>query len=145
MLRHGPGLERRQGLLFRCIDIGAELFAIAAAVTRADMLRRRRGDQARDEAREAMRLADSFAAGSRRRVGELFRHIRSNHDAADYRIAQDIMAGDFTWMERDIVGLQKAQLEAWKGPAPELSSDGSDGSAHARRTRRVAEVQTQVV
>ena len=54
MLRHGPGLERRQGLLFRCIDIGAELFAIAAAVTRADMLRRREGDAARDEAREAM-------------------------------------------------------------------------------------------
>ena len=109
------------------------------------MLRRREGDEARDEAREAARLADSFAAESRRRVGELFRRIRSNHDAADYRIAQDIMAGDFTWMERDIVGLQKAQLEAWKGPAPELSSDGSVGRAHARRTRRVAEVQTQVV
>ncbi|WP_420633956.1 acyl-CoA dehydrogenase family protein [Candidatus Palauibacter sp.] len=120
MVRHGPGLERRQGLLFRCIDIGAELFAMAAAVTRADMLRRRAGDAAGDETREAVRLADSFAAGSRRRVGELFRHIRSNHDAADYRIAQDIMAGDFTWMERDIVGLQKAQLEAWKGALPEV-------------------------
>ncbi|MXX78238.1 MAG: acyl-CoA dehydrogenase, partial [Gemmatimonadales bacterium] len=64
MLRHGPKLERRQGLLFRCIDIGAELFAIAAAVTRADMLRRREGDEARDEAVKAARLADSFAAGS---------------------------------------------------------------------------------
>ena len=127
MLRHGPKLERRQGLLFRCIDIGAELFAIAAAVTRADMLRRREGDEARDEAVKAARLADSFAAGSRERIGELFRRIRSNHDVADYRIAQDIMAGRFEWMERDIVGLQKAALEAWQGTESDLPSDpGSD-------------------
>ena len=130
MLRHGPKLERRQGLLFRVIDIGAELFAIAAAVTRADMLRRREGEGAREEAREAVRLADSFAVESRRRVGELFRRIRSNHDVADYRIAQDIMAGDFEWMERDIVGLQKAALEAWQGKAPDPSSDrGPDATA----------------
>ncbi|WP_419936473.1 acyl-CoA dehydrogenase family protein [Candidatus Palauibacter sp.] len=140
MLRHGPGLERRQGLLFRVIDIGAELFAIAAAVTRADMLRRREGDEARDEAREALRLADSFATESRRRVGELFRHIRSNHDAADYRIAQDIMAGDFTWMERDIVGLQKAQLEAWKGtPADDAMEDGASDEAAASEVDDAAE------
>ena len=129
ILRHGPKLERRQGLLFRVIDIGAELFAIAAAVTRADMLRRREGEGAREEAREAVRLADSFAAESRRRVGELFRRIRSNHDAADYRIAQDIMAGDFEWMERDIVGLQKAALEAWQGTAPGPSSDPGPDAA----------------
>lgn len=122
MLRHGPKLERRQGLLFRCIDIGAELFATAAAVARADMLGRREGDEARAEARAAVRLADSFAAGSRRRVRELFRHIRSNHDTTDYRIAQDIMAGEFTWMERDIVGIQKAALAAWQGTAPDVAS-----------------------
>ena len=122
MLRHGPKLERRQGLLFRCIDIGAELFATAAAVARADMLGRREGDEARAEARAAVRLADSFAAGSRRRVRELFRHIRSNRDTTDYRIAQDIMAGEFTWMERDIVGLQKAALAAWHGTEPDIAS-----------------------
>jgi len=99
------------------------------------MLRRRAGDEARDEAREAARLADSFAAGSRRHVSELFRRIRSNHDVADYRIAQDIMAGSFEWMERDIVGLQKAALEAWRGTAPDLPSDhGPDASPSERFT-----------
>ncbi len=111
MVRHGAALERRQGLLFRCVDIGAELFAISAAVTRAQMLKRRGGE----EGREAGRLADSFASASRNRVQQLFRDIRSNHDVVDYRIAQDILSGSFTWLERDIVGLQQAQLDAWKG------------------------------
>ena len=104
MVRHGPGLEKRQGLLFRCVDIGAELFAISAAVTKADMLLRKGGD----EGREAVRLADLFAMEARRRTGELFRQIRSNRDVAGYKIAQDIMSGRFGWLERGIVGEQKA-------------------------------------
>ena len=47
MVRLGPKLERRQMVLFRAVDIGAELFAMSAACTRAQMLaktrRRERG------------------------------------------------------------------------------------------------------
>jgi alkylation response protein AidB-like acyl-CoA dehydrogenase len=114
MVRHGRTLEHRQGLLFRCVDIGAELFAISCAVSRVKMLKRRGGD----EAREASRLADSFACSSERRVKELFRAIRSNEDATNYHIAQDILDKKYTWLEQGIVGLQKAQLEAWQNPAP---------------------------
>ena len=39
MLRFGPRLEKRQSVLFRLVDIGADLFAIAAACSRAEMLR----------------------------------------------------------------------------------------------------------
>ncbi|MDH3734830.1 MAG: acyl-CoA dehydrogenase family protein, partial [Gemmatimonadota bacterium] len=107
MVRHGSALERRQGLLFRCVDIGAELFAISAAVMKADMMKK----GGHEGAAEAERLADAFAHGSRRRIDELFRHVRSNTDAMDYAIAQDIMKGDFEWMEDGIVGLQKAAKE----------------------------------
>jgi len=38
MVRFGPKLERRQMVLFRAVDIGAELFAMSAACVRAQML-----------------------------------------------------------------------------------------------------------
>src|SRR5437870_2706119 len=45
MVRHGPALEKKQALLFRCVDIGAELFAMAAICVRAKR-DARRGEQA---------------------------------------------------------------------------------------------------
>src|SRR3954470_9974202 len=46
MGRHQAGLEQRQTLLGRIVDIGAELFAIASAVVYADTIRREAPDKA---------------------------------------------------------------------------------------------------
>ena len=62
MARFGPKLERRQMVLFRGVDIGADLFAMTAACVRARML----AEQGNTEATE---LADLFCREARQRIG----------------------------------------------------------------------------
>ena len=97
MARFGPKLEKRQAVLFRLVDVGAELFAMAAAICYARMLTQR--DPA---ARDAFTLADTFCRASRRRVKASFRDVFDNDDRFDYRVAQDAMAGTFAWLERGV-------------------------------------------
>jgi len=106
MLRHGAGLQRKQMLLFRGVDIAAELFAMAAVVCRVQMLSR----TGRPHAEHARELADLFCRQARRRVEELFREMRSNDDVAMYRTARHVLDGNFEWLEEGIVGLQEIGL-----------------------------------
>ena len=39
-LGFGPKLEQRQSVLFRLVDVGAELFAMTAAISRAETMAR---------------------------------------------------------------------------------------------------------
>src|ERR1700680_2161746 len=61
MVRFGPKLERKQMVLFRAVDIGAELYAMSAACARAQMLSK----QGRPE---AVTLADAFCIEARDRI-----------------------------------------------------------------------------
>jgi hypothetical protein len=96
MTRFGPKLEKRQSVLFRLVDVGAELFAMSAACVRARQLARQ-GDK------NAIYLADLFCRGARRRVQRLFRDTFRNHDTFTYRVAQDVLAGKYAWLEQGIV------------------------------------------
>ena len=90
MVRYGPGLEKRQMLLWRFVDFGAELYAQVATVVRAEAL------IARGERREdVLPLVEDFCAGSRTRIGELRRGLRRNEDARTYALAQGFLEGDF--------------------------------------------------
>ena len=97
MARFGPKLERRQATLFRLVDIGAELFAMSAVCVRARALHRANGDSG------AIRLADLFCRGARLRVRRLFGEVFDNHDGFSYRIAQDVLAGKYAWIEKGIM------------------------------------------
>jgi alkylation response protein AidB-like acyl-CoA dehydrogenase len=96
MVRFGPKLERRQLVLFRAVDIGAELFAMTAACVRANMLRQQ-------GAHEAETLADLFCRAAKQRVDRLFENFYGRYDAEMYRIAQQVMRGEHAWLETGII------------------------------------------
>jgi len=90
MLRHGPKLERQQLLLGRFVEIGTELFAIAATCLRAErMLHDRPQDP---ENAQLLPLVDYFCSASRLRIEERFRAVRHNVDPKGYRLAQQLLA-----------------------------------------------------
>jgi len=102
MVRFGPKLELRQSVLFRLVDVAAELFAMAATCSRAQRLfERDRATGAR-----AVRLADLFCRQARRRVRSKFNGLRRNEDVPTYKFAQEILAGEHRWLEKDIVELK---------------------------------------
>lgn len=99
MALNGPKLEKRQALLFRAVDVGAELFAMSAAVARAEGMRRA-GDA---DAARAVELADLFCRNARRRVASRFRDIRSNDDVVKYAAAQTLLGGGYGLLEKGLV------------------------------------------
>ncbi|OGU00209.1 MAG: acyl-CoA dehydrogenase [Gemmatimonadetes bacterium GWC2_71_10] len=95
MMRFGPKLEQRQMVLFRLVDIGAELFAMAAVCARAEMLRRKGQPEAVD-------LAELFCRDARRRVRAIFRRVFDNDDVATYGVAKDVLSGKHLWFEQGL-------------------------------------------
>ena len=106
MVLNGPGLEKRQALLFRCVDIGAELFAMIATCARA-----RRDTRANPADRSPLELADVFCRHSRRKIERLFAELRSNDDLATYRLARGVLDHRFAWLERGIIEAPGAPAE----------------------------------
>jgi alkylation response protein AidB-like acyl-CoA dehydrogenase len=96
MVRLGPKLERRQLVLFRAVDIGAELFAMTAACVKARML-------AKQGNTDANALADLFCRAARVRIDQLFAGFYGSYDAEMYRVAQAVIRGEHAWLESGII------------------------------------------
>jgi alkylation response protein AidB-like acyl-CoA dehydrogenase len=97
MARYGPKLEKRQAVLFRLVDIGAELFAMSCACVYAHNLARQNG-----ASNGPQRMADLFCRHSRKRVKQLFRDMFDNNDAVTYRAAQEVLQGKHAWMDPEL-------------------------------------------
>ena len=118
MIVHRARLQFKQGFLFRLVDVADELFAMAAAVSRAAALRRK-GDAT---APEAAALADLFCRGSRREVGRLFRDLWHNDDDRKYRAGLAVLDGRHDWLRDGTLSIG----EHHRGPAPaEVPSAGA--------------------
>ena len=117
MARFGPKLERRQMVLFRGVDIGADLFAMTAVCVRAQML----GQQGNNEAAE---LADLFCREARQRIKTNFERFYGKNDAAIYKVSQHVLDGSHAWLEQGIVGIMEdAPVKPGRGtPRAETAS-----------------------
>jgi hypothetical protein len=105
MIRFGPKLEKRQAVLGRLVEIGAELLAMTAACSRAMADRRTGGQADGGEEPGPVDLADLFCRHARRRVEEKFEAVFDNDDVATYRVAQQVLAGEHGWLESGMVKL----------------------------------------
>jgi len=97
MSRYGAGLERRQMFLGRIVDIGAELYAITAACVYARMLAENEGRS------DAVELAELFARQARLRIDQLFAGLWHNEDSRNYKAAQRMLEGRYSWLEDGLV------------------------------------------
>jgi alkylation response protein AidB-like acyl-CoA dehydrogenase len=93
MALHGEALQHREALIFRAVDVGADLFAMSATVSRAHAA----GDD------ESIELADLFCRTARDRVRSCFRGMRRNHDVRAYRAATGVLDGKFASLTDGIV------------------------------------------
>ncbi len=87
-------MERKQGFLFRCVDIVMELFAMTATLSHARYLK----DTHAPGADRAMDLADLFCSQAERRVRASFRSLWRNDDNALNKVAAQVMDGQNEWL-----------------------------------------------
>ena len=87
MLRFGPKLDKQQVLLGRFVDVGCELFALAAAASYAQSLI----DRKQREREDLMPVLDYLEKAVRLHADACFRGVRKNVDAQGYRLAQRLL------------------------------------------------------
>jgi alkylation response protein AidB-like acyl-CoA dehydrogenase len=123
MMTQRAKLERRQRLLARIVEIGAELTAVAAVCARARTMA---------EPRSAA-LADAFCRAARQRVHEQFRALGKNDDARTWKLAQSIVAGEHAWLEQGILDLHENEGagpgEEPRPPTPKSERPVKEGAA----------------
>ena len=100
IVRFGPTLEKRQAVLSRLVEIGAELFAITAACVKAQSLRASKNAEERAHAEKAVALADLASKLARRRIEDRFDRLFDNDDDDIYQMARRVLSDEYVWLEK---------------------------------------------
>ncbi|HEX9163313.1 MAG TPA: acyl-CoA dehydrogenase family protein, partial [Thermoanaerobaculia bacterium] len=79
MMRYQAKLERKQSVLFRIVDVGTDLFAMAATISYAQML-------AKKGQKNVLDLADVFCHEARKRIDHNFSTLFDSYDEKEYRV-----------------------------------------------------------
>jgi hypothetical protein len=95
MVRHGAGLERKQALLFRTVDIAMELAVMVAVVLRAH----RMVASGAADAVGAAALADLHCRNAARIVAARFEALARNDDDVKASVGRSVCDGQYAWTE----------------------------------------------
>lgn len=117
-------LEHKQAFLGRIVDIGAELFAMAAACSRAEMILRTTPERGGS----AYELAEAFCEQARVRVDEYFDQLWRNTDDGDHEVSRRVLAGDYEWLEAGV-------LDQSEGTGPWIA-DATPGASNRENLHR---------
>lgn len=119
MGRWQGGMETKQAFLGRVVDIGAELFAMVAACSRAKAERVTHP--------QGVELADLFCDQARVRVAALFTSLWENTDDADNATAKKVLDGRYEFVESGI------KLPSTDGPWVSEAAPGPSTKTDVRR------------
>ncbi len=98
MMTYQAGLEKRQRVLFRIVNIGTDLFGIAANCARAALL------YSKNPADHGpIELANQLSREAERRINRQFHGIFKNDDKVTYKIAVNVLDGKYAWLEEGII------------------------------------------
>lgn len=98
MARYQQGLEKKQRILGRLMDIGTELFAMAATCSYAAMLFKEKPQDS-----SSVELAEFFCKLSKRRIDQSFKELGSNDDHSANKTTQTVLDGDLEWLEEGVI------------------------------------------
>lgn len=109
MAKHGPKLEKEQIVLGNFVDIGVELFVMAATLSYADHL-----VGAAPDDQTPQELADLYCREARRRIESNFRNVKSNFNRQYDKVAGLLMSGKLGWLAEGAANPIPPQYRDWQ-------------------------------
>lgn len=100
MAKYQKKLEHKQMLLGRLIDIGTDLFAMAATCSFAVY------QAQKHQHASAPDLADYFCVVAERRIKESFTALTNNDDSLTNQIAKRVVGDEYKWVEEGVIPME---------------------------------------
>jgi len=97
MAKYRQRLEREQLIMANFVDIGTDLFTMAATLSYADALLATAENKV-----ELQKLVDLFCTDARDRVKANLKAVRKNHNSMYNGVARDVMDGKLDWIATGI-------------------------------------------
>jgi hypothetical protein len=93
MAKYQQKLEKEQLVLANFVDIGTDLFVMAATLAHAERVLR---DDPKNQSVQS--LADLFCRNARERIRTNFRQAKKNHNALFSSVADKVLDEEYAWL-----------------------------------------------